>query len=168
MNRTLGKLTAAAAACVALCLAAGCGASSSTVTDPGGGPASDPAGNPSRTPGPIDGAKVLPLISMTGAGGTPQPTATVLNTREDVSSFARQFRVPEVSARIRKVVLAAQRPGHDVVGQIVMVGCDRPPGVVVNVNKEGQVELVPGEVASPLEECLAPVTTVAIAVLPRD
>jgi hypothetical protein len=38
---------------------------------------------------------------------------------------------------------------------------------VVNVNKEGQVELVPGEVASPLEECLAPVTTVAIAVLPR-
>ena len=28
--------------------------------------------------------------------------------------------------------------------------------------------LVPHEVASPLEECLAAVTTVAIAVLPRD
>ena len=35
------------------------------------------------------------------------------------------------------------------------------------VNKDGRVELVPHEVASPLPECLAAVTTVAIAVLPK-
>jgi hypothetical protein len=33
-------------------------------------------------------------------------------------------------------------------------------------NPDGSVSLVPHEVASPLQECLAPVTTVAIAVLP--
>jgi hypothetical protein len=38
----------------------------------------------------------------------------------------------------------------------------------VIANDEGQVELVPREVASPLEECLAAVTTVAIAVLPSN
>jgi len=170
MRRTLGNLTAAAVTCLAMSLTAGCGSSSSsTATDPGSGPASDPAGDPSHPPGPIEGARVLPLISMTGAGGQAQPTASPLNTREDVEAFARQFRVPAVSARIQRAVRDAQQVSdHDVVGQIVMVGCDRPPGVVVIVDKAGQVELVPEEVASPLQECLAPVTTVAIAVLPRS
>ena len=170
MRRTLGKLTATAATCLALGLLAGCGSSSSsTATDPGSGPASDPAGNPSRVPGPITGAKVLPLISMTGAGGQAQSIAAPLDTPQDVEAFARQFRVPAVAARVQRAVGPAQRASdRDVVGQIVMVGCDRPPGVVVTVDKSGQVALVPGEVASPLEECLAPVTTVAIAVLPRS
>jgi hypothetical protein len=168
MRRTLGNLTAAVMTCLALGVTAGCGSSSSTTaTDSTSTPTSDPSGNPTRGPGPIEGAHVLPLISMTGAGGQAQPIASPLNTRHDVAAFARQFRLPEISARIQKVVNDAQEPGHDLVGQIVMVGCDRPPGVVVNVNKEGQVELVPEEVASPLEECLAAVTTVAIAVLPR-
>ena len=59
-------------------------------------------------------------------------------------------------------------PGHDVVGQVVAVGCDRPPGVDVMADNDGDIRLVPHEVASPLEECLAAVTTVAVAVLPRD
>ncbi len=48
------------------------------------------------------------------------------------------------------------------------VGCDRPPGADVMVNGDGDVVLVPHEVASPLEECLAAVTTVAVAVLPLE
>lgn len=168
MRRTLGTMTAAAATCLALGVTTGCGSSSSdTATDPERGPASDAAGLPSRTPGPIEGAKVLPLLSMTGAGGQPQPTATVLNTRADIQAFARQFRVPAMWHRIQSEIDEALAiPGHRIVGQIVMVGCDRPPGADVVVNKDGDVELVPHEVASPLQECLAPVTTVAIAVLP--
>jgi hypothetical protein len=169
MRRPLGTLTAAVATCLAMSLTAGCGSSSSTATDPGNDPASDPAGVPSRTPGPLPGARVLPLISMTGAGGHAQGTATLLNTRADVQSFAHQFGMPAMWHRIQSAVAAVQdEPDQDVMGQIVMVGCDRPPGVVVNVNADGDVELIPKDVASPLPECLAAVTTVAIAVVPRS
>ena len=166
MRRTLGNLTAAAATCVMLGVTAGCG-SSTTATDPGQGPASDPAGLPSRSPGTVEGAKVLPLISMTGAGGQPQRTATELDSRADVKAFARQFRVPGMWHRIQaEAGDAIGDPERQVVGQIVMVGCDRPPGVDVVTNEEGDVVLTPQDVASPLEECLVAVTTVAVAELP--
>jgi hypothetical protein len=169
MRRRLGTLTTAAVACLVVGLTAGCGSSSSTATDPGKGPVSDPAGVPSRTPGPVSDARVLPLISMTGAGGRVESTATLLNTPADVRSFAQQFGQPAVWHRIQHEIGDLQKSSdHDVVGQVVMVGCDRPPGATVTVNTQGDVVLVPGEVASPLQECLAAVTTVAIAVLPRN
>ncbi len=168
MRRTLGNLTAAAATCLALGVTAGCGSSSSaTAADPGRDPASDRAGLPSRTPGLIEGAKVLPLISMTAAGGRPQPTATVLNTRADIQAFARQFRAPAIWRRIQSEIAGPLAvPGHQIVGQVIAVGCDVPPGADVMANQDGDVQLVAHEVASPLQECLAPVTTVAVAVLP--
>jgi hypothetical protein len=165
MRRTLGTLFTA----LALAVTAGCGDSSSTATDPAAGSTSGNAGSPSRTPGStVDGAQVLPLISMTGAGGQPQQTASELNTQADVDAFARQFRAPSVVARLRRAAEDAQKPGYDVVGQIVMVGCDHPPGADVVANGEGGVVIVPREVASPLEECLAAVTTVAIARIPAS
>jgi hypothetical protein len=158
--------TAVALACLVLGLTAGCG-SSSSYADPGQGPASDPAGAPSRSAGSVDGATVLPLISMTGAGGRPQRTATELDSLADLKAFSRQFRAPGIWRRIQAETGGAiGDPDRRVVGQIVMVGCDRPPGVGVVVDEEGRVVLVPQEVASPLPECLAPVTTVAIAILP--
>ena len=164
MRRTLGILVAA----LAVMVTTGCGDSSSTATDPGQGPASDPAGVPSRSPGLVEGAHVLPLISMTGAGGRAQPTATLLNSRPDIQSFAQQFRVPAMSRRLESALRGVEHgPNEDVVGQIVAVGCDRPPGVDVMADPAGDIRLVPHEVASPLEECLAAVTTVAVAVLPR-
>jgi hypothetical protein len=168
MRRTLGNLTAAAATCLVLGVTGGCDSSSSTATDPGHGPASDPAGLPTRSPGTVDGAKVLPLISITGAGGQAQRTATELDSRADVKAFARQFRVPGMWHRIQaEVGDEIADPERQVVGQIVMVGCDRPPGVDVMATAESGIVLTPRDVASPLEECLAPVTTVAVAVLPR-
>jgi hypothetical protein len=162
MRRLLGTLLAT----VVLGTTAACGSSSSSIaTDP----ASDPAGNPSRTPGPIEGAHVLPPISMTGIGGRAARTATPLNTPGEIARFLRQFPAPATQKRLRGAILAAPHPpGHDVVGQVVAIGCDRPPGVSAVVSKEGAVELVPGEVASPLQECLAAVTTVAIAVVPSS
>lgn len=166
MRRTLGTLTAALVTGTALALTAGCGSSSSSIAMD---PASDPAGNPSLTPGPVEGAQVLPLISMTGGGGRVSSTATELRSQRDVTRFAAQFGPPAMGNRIRAAVRDGLKPpDHDIVAQVVAVGCDRPPGADVIVNKEGQVQLVPHEVASPLEECLAPVTTVAIALLPRN
>jgi hypothetical protein len=53
-----------------------------------------------------------------------------------------------------------------VYGAVVAVGCDRPPGAVVSLDANGDVQITPEEVASPLQECLAPVTTVALASVP--
>jgi hypothetical protein len=108
---------------------------------------------------------VLPLISMTGGGGRPTTTAQPLDTSAQARRFVSQFHVPAMQHRVRDAITGASSSG-ELVGQVVAVGCDRPPGVDVMVDADGQVELVPREVASPLEECLAPVTTVAIAVLP--
>jgi hypothetical protein len=55
MKRTLGTLLATAA----LVATAGCGSTSSSTA----------SGPDSPTPGPIAGAHVLPLISLTGGGG---------------------------------------------------------------------------------------------------
>jgi hypothetical protein len=166
MPRTLGALTAALVTGTALALTAGCGSSSSSIAMD---PASDPAGNPSSTPGPVEGAQVLPLISMTGIGGQASTTAAPLNSAGDITRFVRQFPSPLTQKRLRSAIVAApSTPGHDLVGQVVAIGCDRPPGVTVMVNKDGRVELVPHEVASPLPECLAAVTTIAIALLPRS
>jgi hypothetical protein len=153
MRRPLGTLTAAVVTCVTLVVTAGCGSSSSTATDPGGDPASGPASDtgplPSRSPGVIDGAEVLPLLSMTGVGGGQvQGTAAPLDTRADITAFARQFRMPGVRERIHAAVDDERAvPGHHVVGQIVAVGCDVPPGAEVTVNQDGDVQLVPHEVA---------------------
>jgi hypothetical protein len=169
MRRTLGNLTAAAVTCLVLGVTAGCDSSSSTASDPAADPTSDSGRLPSRSPGVIEGAQVLPLISMTGAGGQVQSTATVMNTQADVRAFARQFRAPAIWHRLQSVIGARLgEPGHQVVAQILTVGCDRPPGAEVVVDKDGAVVLVPHEVASPLQECLAAVTTVAIAVLPTE
>jgi hypothetical protein len=53
-----------------------------------------------------------------------------------------------------------------VFGAVIAVGCDRPPGADVVVDGSGRVQILPHEVASPLEECLVAVTTVAIADVP--
>jgi hypothetical protein len=156
-------------AVAALAVTAGCGDSSSTAQDPGRDPASDPAGLPSRSPGIVKGADVLPLISLTGAGGRPETTSTQVRSTADLRSFARQFRVPAMWQRLRtEIGDRLSDPDHELVAQIVTVGCDRPPGVDVLVNGDGDVVLAPHEVAKPLDECLAPVTTVAVAVLPID
>jgi hypothetical protein len=169
MRRTLGTLIAALLAGAVLILATGCGSSSSSMaTDPGTTPASDRTGPQSWSPGPLPGATVLPLISLTAAGGQASQVATALANRSEVDRFVAQFRMAAMRNRIRAAVGdALKHPDHQVVAQVVAVGCDRPPGVDVMAGQDGRVQLVPREVASPLEECLAPVTTVAIAVLPR-
>jgi hypothetical protein len=157
MHRILGILGAAAL------LVAGCGSSSSSVaTDP----ASDPAGNPSFHPGPIRDAAVQ-LISLSAAGGVARAVATPLATEADVDRFVAQFRMPAMQNRVRAAAQQALKASDRVVvAQVVAVGCDRPPGVDAMAGSDGQVRLVPHQVASPLQECLAAVTTVAVATLP--
>jgi hypothetical protein len=153
MRRTLGTLFATAA----LVATAGCGSSTSstTTTSPN-----------SPSPGPVTGAHVYPLISMTGGGGRVSQLATELDTPAQVTAFAAQFRAPALHHRIVATVAKAEPRGLAVYGAVVAVGCDRPPGVKVVLDGSGRVQIVPEEVASPLPECLAAVTTVAIVSVP--
>jgi len=152
MRRILGTLVATAA----LATTVGCGSSTSSTA---GGPDSPSAG-------PITGATVLPLISLTGGGGQVSPSATLLDTPAQVRGFTHQFRAPALAGRITAAVEQARKSGYLVYGAVVAVGCDRPPGADVSLDANGDVQITAREVASPLPECLAPVTTVAIATVP--
>lgn len=151
MRRPLGTLLAS----TALVVAAGCGSSSSTSGAPD-----------SPSPGPIAGAHVLPLISLTGGGGRASTTATLLDTPNHVRGFGTQFRSPALAHQVAAAVARARQSGYLVYGAVVAVGCDRPPGADVALDASGNVTITPRPVASPLPECLAPVTTVAVAAVP--
>jgi hypothetical protein len=150
MRRTLGALFAT----TALVATAGCG--SATTSSTAGGPASPSSG-------PAAGAHLYPLISMTGGGGRVSPLASELDTPAQVEAFTSQFRVPAMRHQIMATLKKAAPSGHGVFGAVIAVGCDRPPGADIVVDGAGRVQIVPREVASPLPECLAAVTTVAIA-----
>lgn len=155
MRRTLGTLlTCAVLAGVTACGSAG----SSTATD----------GSSSPSAGSTLPYTAKTLISVTGAGGTTSVTATRLDTDAQVTSFARQFNGDAMLHRIQAFQRRedGQVPGG-IYGAVVAVGCDRPPGVDVLQGADGTVQIVPHEVASPLPECLAAVTTVALVVLQR-
>jgi hypothetical protein len=143
-------------ATAALTVTVGCGSATSS--------ASTAPDSPSA--GPIVGAEVLPLISSTGGGGQVTTPATLLDTRAHVADFTGQFRAPGLAHRVRDAVARAAQSGYLVYGAVVAVGCDRPPGADVYLDAHGEVEITAHEVASPLPECLAPVTTVAIATVP--
>lgn len=145
-------------ALAALVTTTGCGSSTSSTA------AQDP-GASSSGPASTTGADVH-LISLTGAGGRPSSTALPLNTPDQVAAFVQQFRVPAMKNRIRAFT-AHLGSDDDLQGAVVAVGCDRPPGAAVQVTGSGTVMIVPYDVESPLPECLAAVTTVAIAVLPQ-
>jgi hypothetical protein len=161
MRPRLGSLLAPLVAVAALLATAGCGSSTSSTAAQDPGSSAPSSSGPSSPPG----AKVH-LISMTGAGGQPSGTAMPLNTPDQVAMFSEQFRVPALKNQIR--AFTSHLGGDDdVQGAVVAVGCDRPPGAAVQVAGDGTVTIVPFDVASPLPECLAAVTTVAIATIPQ-
>jgi hypothetical protein len=159
MRRTLGTLLTAGA----VALATACGSTSSSVaTDPGFPSSSNPN---SPGAGPVPGAHVT-LVSMTGGGGRVSTEATLLDTATQVRAFTQQFGQPSTRSRVTQAVAKAGASGMAVYGAVVTIGCDRPPGADLMLDGLGRVVITPREVASPLPECLAAVTTVAIASVP--
>jgi len=162
VRHLLGTLLATAA----LAATAGCGSDTSSA-GAGGCPTwpNCDGRTDGPSPGPIAGAEVLPMISQTGGGGRVSTTATLLDTSAEVRGFTRQLQ-PAMVHRVTAAIAQARQSGYLVYGAVVALGCDRPPGADVALGADGQVQIVAQEVASPLPECLAPVTTVAIATVP--
>ena len=62
---------------------------------------------------------------------------------------------------------ASPPDGRVLLGAVVAVGCDVPPGVRVE-GAGSDLRILAKPVPSPLQECLAPVTTVAVVSVPAD
>jgi hypothetical protein len=139
MRRTLGTLALLAMVLVAL---AGCGDDQAVTVSP---PPVDP----------------VTLVSGTAGGGDLATSATDVSEHATLAAYVEQFDDPFAA----KVTSAAGRVdvgnGQALLAQVVAIGCDAPPSAHVR----GDV-IVPAKVASPLQECFAPVTTVALAVVP--
>jgi hypothetical protein len=160
--RPILRTLLATAATLAL---AGCGSGESSTSMGGASGPSGISGPEGPGPGPVPGARVR-LVSMTGGGGRVSREATLLDTRAHVRDFITQFRLPGLPNQIHHAVAEAKRSGYLVYGAVVAVGCDRPPSAGVSLDEDGRVLITAGEVVSPLPECLAAVTTVAIASVP--
>ena len=103
------------------------------------------------------------LVSGTAGGGEPEPQATDVTENAALASYVAQFDdslAGEVTAAAGKVDVG---DGEALLAQVVSLGCDVPPSAQVR----GDV-IVPEKVASPMKECLAPVTTVGLAVVPAQ
>ena len=168
MRPTLGPLLLTALLTTAL--TAGCGSDDSTVSDQG---SPDSSGSGSIGSGGLAGNGAVEfdqvaLVSQSGAGGRVGERATVLDDSAAVTAFTQQFRTDAVANRIESEIRKADVPDDQtVLGAVVSVGCDVPPGVAVQRVSSGIV-ITPMKVKSPLQECLVAVTTVALVAVDSD
>lgn len=157
MRRLLGAL----ALLSALAPLAGCGDDGPS----GSATATQPDGSAATTPPVADDAEVIALLHQTAAGGTVTEAFVDVTAPADADEFVAQLTSDELVAQVEAAVGEA-RAGHDgVQAAVVALGCDVPPGVTVVTSGPGQYLAQPHEVADPLPECLAPVTTVAVVAL---
>ena len=130
------------------------------------GPSSPDPSSPGSSDTPSAGAgELVEIVSGTAAGGETGP-AVRLDLSGGVASLTRAFAGDPLAARVRSVVSATDvPPGQALYGAVVAIGCDVPPGASVEVS-DGEVVITPDKVPSPLPECLAAVTSVAIVLVP--
>ena len=177
MKRSLGTLSAL----LVLLLAAGCGdddagdtraddpasSSPSPSTSSSASESPSPSESGTSTSVPVDFTEVA-LLSETNAGGEVSPQPTLLDSPAAVTSFAGTFEGRSMADQIDAAVVKADVPeGEALVGTVVAVGCDVPPGVSVKWNGTG-LEVTAHKVKEPSKECLAPVTTVSLLTVDAD
>jgi hypothetical protein len=186
MRRTLGSLVLSAA--LAAPVLAGCGdggaerrAEDSSSPTPTGSTSMDSATpsessssptptSPSGTPAPGEAVAFteVALISQTAAGGETDSRPTILGNRAAVGRFTSQFESDTLAGRLLAAIRKTDLPPeHRFAAAVVSIGCDVPPGVTVQAQDDG-LAIVPMKVKSPLQECLAPVTTVALVTIDRE
>lgn len=98
------------------------------------------------------------LVHATAGEGEAADTATELPDAAAVEEYAAQFD-DVLAGKVQRAAGDIEVGADEVLAaQVVAIGCDVPPGATY---RDGA--FVPAKVASPLRECFAPVTTVALA-----
>lgn len=168
MRRSLGPVLAA---CLLAAVLAACGNDDSRdeARDPGPTGSTPTSETPSNTPsdGTVD-FELVTTVTETEAGGQVSQVGVPLAGDDDVQTFTAQFESDPMKARVQDEVAKTDVPdGMLLYGAVVAVGCDAP--TAVNVTVEGaQVLITAQKVPSPLQECFAPMTTVALVLVPAE
>jgi hypothetical protein len=187
MRRLLGSVLPALA--VVAVLASGCGdeeggsaTDDSTPTSSGststGTPTETPTEPPTETPtetstdapplGEVVDVEMVDIMTETAAGGTVSELAVPLGDQAAVDEFTAQFEPPRLPGRVNEAVAGAEVPdGMLLYGAVIAVGCDAPPGLQV-VTSEAGLQVTAAKVPSPHVECFAPMTTVAVFLVPAS
>jgi len=135
-------------------LLAGCG-------DEGGSTAPPPA---STAPGP--GWSEIAIVTGTAAGGTVSTEVVPVDTQAALDAFVGQFERSDLADRVVDAVSGASIPeGWVPAAAVIAVGCDIPPGVVVD-DRDG-FTVHADQVDQPTQECFAPMTSVAVIAVDR-
>jgi hypothetical protein len=170
MRRLLGSALPALLLAGALTATlAGCGG------DESGTVADDPAPTTSSSPTrPSTGDEVdfelVEMITETAAGGAVEADGAAVPLTDDVAvqEFTAQFETDAMTTRLQNAVDKADVPDDMLLyGAIVSIGCDSPTDVSVTVGDQGLV-ISAQKVPSPMQECFAPMTTVALVLVPAS
>jgi hypothetical protein len=142
-----------------------------------GGEAQDPAptsptsSDDGSSNGSSDGTvefELVDTITVTAAGGQLSETAVPLTDDAAVQAFTSQFTAGDLGAQVEDAVAQTDVADDEVLyGAVVAIGCDSPDQVTVTQDETGVV-VTAVKVASPLPECLAPMTTVALVLVPAS
>jgi hypothetical protein len=147
---------------------AGCGDDEPFVTDQPG-PTSTPPTKGTQTGDAVD-FELVELITETAAGGQVDAGAAAVPLGDDtaVQEFTAQFTTGAMQTRVQEAVdKAAVTDDMVLYGAVVAVGCDSPDDVAVTAADEGLV-ITALKVPDPKQECFAPMTTVALVLVPAE
>ena len=157
MKRTLGTLLAT----TALLLAAACGEDTGNDDTRAEDTSASASSSPSSGHGSVEFTEVA-ILHDTAAGGEVSTEPVPLDDQQAVDAFVAGLDSDKLAGEVQDAADGAQpAAGQVLVGSVVSIGCDVPPGVAVHRTDAG-VEITPLKVASPQKECFAPVTTVAL------
>jgi hypothetical protein len=164
MKRILGP------ALFAVLLLTGCADSNSDAASDPSGPASTSTGASSATAEPSSTGGLEPqtvaIVSQTAGGGSVDLHAVPVDDEASLQAFTQQFERGGLNEKIAQAVAGATVPdGYTVMAAVVAIGCDVPPGVTAEQGPDGWV-FTPEKVAEPMQECFAPVTSVALVAVP--
>jgi hypothetical protein len=135
----------------------------------------DPAPTASESPSrPTTGDEIdfelVEMITETGAGGQVEADAAAVPLTDDtaVQEFASQFETEAMTTRVQDAVDKVDITDDKLLyGAIVSIGCDSPSDVFVTSGDQGLV-ITAQKVPSPLPECFAAMTTVALVLVPAS
>ncbi|MFC6046036.1 hypothetical protein [Nocardioides hankookensis] len=114
---------------------------------------------------PADEVTQVALLTGTSAGGEVATEPTPLPDAEAVEKYAAQFRNDELQGDIVTTAEQTEVPdGQQLAAAVVAVGCEVPEEVVGTGSGDDLALHAP--VPSPTKECFAPMTTVALVLVP--
>ena len=109
---------------------------------------------------------LVQTIVLTSAGGKVDPTAYLVDDRDQMRAYLRTFTDRDrAAAAIQQAVdEAGERAGRLAVATVA-IGCDVPEDVTITEDGDS-VLVTAGKIANPQQECFAPTTSIALVQIP--